>query len=85
MRETCSYHSNVGDSTVILLVPATGREGGGREGKAENWKSVREFADNFEKVTGFHHGLAGDGMTGESQCIHGHVMGKEIGQPSLPC
>lgn len=31
MRETCSDHSNVGDSTVILLVPDTGREEGRRE------------------------------------------------------
>lgn len=80
MRKTCSDHSNAGDSTVILLVPATGKEGGGKE--KQKSESVREFADNFERVTGFHHGLAGDEMPGESQCFHGGQRGW-IAQPSL--
>lgn len=51
MRETCSDHSNVGDSTVILLLPATGGEGG-EEGKQRQRQSVREFTSNLEQVTG---------------------------------
>lgn len=61
MRETCSDHSNVGDSTVILLVPATGGEGGEKE-KQRQRESVREFTGNLEKVTGFRLDLAADGM-----------------------
>lgn len=61
MRETCSDHSNVGDSTVILLVPATGGEGEEKE-KQRQRESVREFTGNLEKVTGFRLDLAADGM-----------------------
>lgn len=79
MRQTCSDHSNVGDSTVILLVPATGREGGVEGRKSKKVKECQEFADNFERVTGFHLGLAGDEMLGESKFFHGHMIGKEAG------
>lgn len=51
----------MGDSTVILLMPATGREGGEKE-KQRQRESVREFASNLEKVTGFGLDLAEDGM-----------------------
>lgn len=61
MRETCSDHSNVGDSTVILLMPATGGEGGEKE-KRRQRESVREFTSNLEKVTGLCLGLAEGGM-----------------------
>lgn len=66
--ETCSDHSNVGDCTVILLMPASGREGGKKE-KQRKRESVREFTSNLEKVMGFCVDLAEDRMPWESQCI----------------
>lgn len=64
MRETCSDHSNVGDSTVILLVSAAGVEVEGKGGKTETKRErVREFASNLKKVTGFCLDLAEDGMS----------------------
>lgn len=47
MRQTCSDHSNVGDSTAILLVPAIGREGGVEGRKSKKVKECQGVCRQF--------------------------------------
>lgn len=67
--ETCSDHSNVGDSAVILLMPASVGEGERRKNGEK--RRVSGGSCNSEKVTGFCVDLAEDQMPQESQCISG--------------